>query len=158
MRYKIIMSPIGRLKIVVDKDALIAILWEHERPKRVPLDDLIACENDCLILETEKQLREYFQKQRQVFNLPIELRGTPFQLEVWNALNQIPFGVTWSYKDMALKVGRPLAARAVGAAIGRNPISIIVPCHRVVGSKGDLTGFAGGLNHKKTLLDLESNA
>lgn len=156
LKYKIINSPVGSLKIVVQEQALVAILWDNEKLNRVRLDQMEENEKDPLILETEKQLNEYFLHQRTVFNLPMELVGTPFQQGVWELLNQIPYGTTWAYKDIAIKMNRPRAVRAVGAAVGRNPISIIVPCHRVIASNGNLTGFAGGINRKKILLDLES--
>lgn len=157
LKYKIIKSPVGALKIVVKGRTLRAILWDNEKLNRVRLDQMAEDKKDPLILETEKQLNEYFLHQRKAFNLPIETCGTSFQQEVWNLLNQIPYGSTWAYKDVALKMNRPHAVRAVGAAIGRNPISIVIPCHRVIASNGSLTGFAGGIDRKKILLDLESN-
>jgi methylated-DNA-[protein]-cysteine S-methyltransferase len=158
LKYKIIKSPVGALKIVVSEKALMAILWDNEKFNRVRMDEMLEDKNDSLILETEKQLSEYFLGQRKTFNIPIELVGTSFQQEVWKFLNLIPYGLTWSYKDIAQKINHPQAVRAVGAAIGRNPVSIVVPCHRVIASNGSLTGFAGGLDRKKILLDLESNA
>lgn len=146
----------GPLKIVVNNQSLLAILWDNEKLNRVRLDTMVEDNKEPIILETEKQLHEYFQKQRKIFNLPLNTTGTAFQQEVWKWLNEIPYGSTWSYKDIALKINRPQAVRAVGAAIGRNPISIIIPCHRVIASNGSLTGFAGGLNRKKILLKLES--
>jgi methylated-DNA-[protein]-cysteine S-methyltransferase len=101
------------------------------------------------------QLDEYFCGQRQEFTLPLDLRGTPFQVQVWNALQQIPFGVTKSYSELAETVGRPAAIRAVGTANGANPVPIVVPCHRVIGKNGTLTGFRGGLDVKAELLKLE---
>jgi methylated-DNA-[protein]-cysteine S-methyltransferase len=110
------------------------------------------------LLETEKQLSEYFAAKRQSFDLPLDFSGTDFQKQVWQALLQIPFGETRSYKDIALQIGNLKAVRAVGAANGKNPISIIVPCHRVVGANGKLVGFAGGLDNKDILLKLEKIA
>lgn len=156
LKYKIIESPVDALKIVVSDHNLVAILWDNEKLNRVRLDRLIEDKKNSLILETEKQLNEYFLHQREAFNLPLETRGTEFQQRVWALLNLIPYGSTWSYKDIAQAMHQPQAVRAVGAAIGRNPISIIVPCHRVIASNGKLTGFAGGLARKKILLDLES--
>lgn len=155
LKYKIIESLVGCLKIVVSDQTLMAILWDNEKLNRVRLEQMKEDQNDPLILETEKQLNEYFLQQRKVFNLPVQTRGTSFQQEVWNLLNQIPYGSMWTYKDIALKMHRPQAVRAIGTAIGRNPISIIIPCHRVIGSNGSLTGFAGGIDRKKILLDLE---
>lgn len=158
LKSKIIVTPVGALKIVVNERALVAILWDNEKPNRVRVDQSIGENENPLILEVERQLQEYFQKQRKSFSLPIEARGTSFQQEVWKSLNHIPHGVTWTYGEMALRILRPKAVRAVAAAIGRNPISIVVPCHRVIAINGHLTGFAGGLERKKILLDLESKA
>ena len=158
LKYKIIKTLVGSLKIVVSDQILVAILWDNEKLNRVRLDQMTEDEEAPLILETEKQLNEYFLHRRKAFNLPIETSGTSFQQGVWELLTQIPYGSTWTYKDIALKVHRPQAVRAVGTAIGRNPISIIVPCHRVIASNGSLAGFAGGIDRKKILLDLESNA
>ena len=157
LKYKIIKSPVGSLKIVVRDKTLVAILWDNEKLNRVRLDEMIEDKKDPLILEIEKQLNEYFRQHRKEFNLPIDTRGTSFQQGVWKLLNKIPYGATWTYKDIAIKIGRPKAVRAVGAAIGRNPISIVVPCHRVIASDGSLAGFAGGIDRKKILLDLESD-
>jgi methylated-DNA-[protein]-cysteine S-methyltransferase len=154
LKYKIIKSPVGDLKIVVD-DMLLAILWDNEKPNRVKLQHMVADEMDPLILTVEKQLGEFFLQQRKSFDLPIDMRGTAFQRDVWQLLNHIPYGSKCSYKDIAKELNCPLAVRAVGAAIGRNPISIVVPCHRVVAANGSLTGFAGGLERKQILLELE---
>ncbi len=156
LKYKIIKSPVGSLKIVVNEDALLAVLWDNENPKRVRLAQLVEDLKDPLILEVEKQLNEYFLKKRREFNLPLEAEGTQFQKGVWGFLRQIPYGTTASYKDIAIQMQNPLAVRAIGTANGRNPISIIVPCHRVIASNGSLAGFAGGIDRKQILLDLES--
>lgn len=103
------------------------------------------------------QIREYFLKQRKQFSIPMDLKGTPFQLSVWRELAQIPFGETRTYSQIANKIGNPQASRAVGAATGRNPLPLIIPCHRVVGKNGKLTGFRGGLSLKNTLLQLEGH-
>jgi methylated-DNA-[protein]-cysteine S-methyltransferase len=158
LKYKIIKSPVGDLKIVVTEHALTAILWDNEKPNRIRLDQMIEDKKNPIITETEKQLNEYFNKKRTEFNLPLETPGTTFQKDVWDLLNQIPYGTTQTYKDIAHGVLRPKAVRAVGTAIGHNPISIIIPCHRVIASNGGLAGFAGGLDRKKILLDLESIA
>ncbi|MDR3181410.1 MAG: methylated-DNA--[protein]-cysteine S-methyltransferase [Planctomycetaceae bacterium] len=105
--------------------------------------------------KVEKQLKEYFDGKRQIFDIPVILNGTPFQTAVWNVLRKIPFGKTRSYKDVAVRLGNPQSCRAVGSAIHRNPVSIIVPCHRVIGSDGSLTGYAGGLDVKRFLLEHE---
>jgi len=148
-------SPVGILKLVATENALVAVLWENENPKRVRLAELIEQVNHPILLETQKQLREYFAGTRQQFDLPLDFEGTVFQKKVWQALLAIPFGETRSYRDIAEKVGNIKAVRAVGAANGKNPISIIAPCHRVVGVNGKLVGFAGGLNNKEILLGLE---
>ena len=148
-------SPVGILKLVATKNALVAVLWENENPKRVRLAELIEQVDHPILLETQKQLREYFAGTRQQFDLPLDFEGTVFQKKVWQALLSIPFGETRSYRDIAEQVGNIKAVRAVGAANGKNPISIIAPCHRVVGMNGKLVGFAGGLDNKKILLCLE---
>ena len=109
-----------------------------------------------LIKETIKQLSQYFEGKRNQFDLPLHLDGTDFQVRVWNALLRIPYGQVWSYKRLAEEIGNPKACRAVGLANNRNPISIVVPCHRVIGSNGSLIGYASGLDNKRYLLDLES--
>ena len=149
-------SPVGRLKLVAHDQALVAVLWENENPKRVRLAELIAQPQHPILLATQQQLSEYFAGNRQQFNLPLDFEGTEFQQKVWQALLSIPFGETRSYKQIAAQIGNVKAVRAVGAANGKNPISIIAPCHRVVGANGKLVGFAGGLNNKEILLQLES--
>jgi methylated-DNA-[protein]-cysteine S-methyltransferase len=153
---KIIDSPVGRLTLVASDAGLVAILWENDNPRRVPLDEVVASDDHPVLLETERQLQEYFAGRRREFALPLHFRGTEFQRRVWNALLTIPYGQTRSYAQIARQIGCPTAVRAVGAANGRNPLSIIAPCHRVVGSNGKLTGFAGGLEAKARLLSLES--
>ncbi|MEG0486508.1 MAG: methylated-DNA--[protein]-cysteine S-methyltransferase [Acinetobacter sp.] len=150
-------SPVGILKLVAHEHALVAVLWENENPKRVRLAELIENQQHPILLETQKQLNEYFAGQRQNFDLALDFEGTEFQQKVWQALLSIPFGETRSYKDIAEQIGNVKAVRAVGAANGKNPISIIAPCHRVVGANGKLVGFAGGLENKDILLKLESN-
>jgi len=152
---KVIESPIGKLKLVASDKGLVAILWENDSPRRVRLSELVADEQHPVIVETERQLGEYFAGRRKAFSVALDMRGTRFQKDVWEALLAIPFGETRSYGRLAKQLGNPQATRAVGAANGRNPISIIVPCHRVIGSSGKLTGFAGGLETKANLLSLE---
>ena len=154
--YKTIKSPVGVLKIVASDQGLAAILWENDDPKRVRLDLTLEDDNHPVLLETERQLNGYFAGKLQTFALELDFSGTQFQKKVWRSLLTIPFGETRSYGQVAKQVGLPKAARAVGAASGRNPISIVVPCHRVVGSNGKLTGFAGGLETKAALLQMES--
>ena len=153
--YKQVSSPVGALKLVASDDGLGAILWENDNPRRVRLNIVAEDENHPVLLETERQLKEYFAGRRKIFDLKLDFAGTEFQKKVWQALLAIPFGETRSYTQIANQIGSPKAVRAVGAANGRNPISIIAPCHRVVGSTGKLTGFAGGLEAKARLLELE---
>ena len=149
-------SPVGVLKLVANDISLIAVLWENETPNRVRLAELIENKQHPILLETQKQLSEYFEGQRKIFDLPLDFEGTEFQQKVWQALLTIPFGETRSYKDIAEQIGNVKAVRAVGAANGKNPISIIAPCHRVVGANGKLVGFAGGLENKDILLKIEN--
>ncbi|MEQ1307503.1 methylated-DNA--[protein]-cysteine S-methyltransferase [Acinetobacter bereziniae] len=148
-------SPVGKLKLVAHDQALVAVLWENENPKRVRFAQLIENKNHPVLLETQQQLNEYFQGHRTQFDLALDFAGTEFQQKVWQALLTIPFGETRSYKQIAEQIGNVKAVRAVGAANGKNPISIIAPCHRVVGANGKLVGFAGGLENKDVLLKLE---
>ncbi|MDR0236590.1 methylated-DNA--[protein]-cysteine S-methyltransferase [Acinetobacter sp.] len=148
-------SPVGTLKLVAHDQALVAVLWENENPKRVRLAQLIENKNHPILLETQQQLNEYFQGHRTQFDLALDFAGTDFQQKVWQALLTIPFGETRSYKQIAEQIGNVKAVRAVGAANGKNPISIIAPCHRVVGANGKLVGFAGGLENKDILLKIE---
>jgi methylated-DNA-[protein]-cysteine S-methyltransferase len=155
--YKYFASPVGKLKLVASETGLVAILWEVDNPRRVPLSDPVEDNSQKILVETERQLNEYFAGKRSVFSIPLDMRGTAFQKDVWQALQEIPFGKTLSYGEIAKQLGRPTASRAVGAANGRNPVSIVVPCHRVIGSTGKLTGFAGGLDTKALLLNLETS-
>ncbi len=151
-------SPVGVLKLIATERGLAAILWENDDPERVRLSPLKEDKQHPVLLETERQLNDYFKGKLSKFNLQFDPVGTAFQKEVWQALAAIPFGETRSYAAIAKQIGRPKAVRAVGAANGRNPLSIVVPCHRVIGSNGHLTGFAGGLEHKATLLGIEARA
>lgn len=146
-------SPVGLLRLYATEGALTAIYLENH--KGAP--ELSATERDDLpvLLAARRQLEEYFAGERVSFELPLEPVGTPFQRTVWSALQEIPLGVTWSYAELARRVGKAGAARAVGSANGKNPLSIVVPCHRVVGSDGTLTGYAGGVPTKRWLLEHE---
>lgn len=155
---KTIPSPVGPLKLVASDQGLAAILWEKDDPKRVRLGEMAEDPDHPVLCEAERQLAAYFAGTLRAFSVPLDFRGTEFQKSVWAALLTIPFGETRSYAEVARQVGRPSAVRAVGAANGRNPISIIAPCHRVIGSSGKLTGFAGGLAAKEMLLGLERAA
>lgn len=155
--FKLMPSPVGMLTLVARGAALAAVLWEHERENRVRLGVLNEINDFPILLEAEKQLNEYFAGQRTRFELALDFQGTEFQKQVWQALLEIPFGETRSYGQIAQALGNPKSVRAVGAANGRNPISIIAPCHRVIGASGALTGFAGGLEAKAFLLTLEGH-
>lgn len=149
-----IASPIGQLLVAASDDGLRAIEFPRNRHP-VKRDDSWIEGAHPLIDEAKRQLDDYFAGKRTTFDIPLAPRGTPFQLAVWQALREIPFGDSWTYGDLAHHIGQPTAVRAVGAANGRNPIPIIVPCHRVIGSDGALTGFGGGLPTKEFLLRLE---
>lgn len=148
-------SPVGTLTLVASDVGLVAILWEGDDPARVRLGAVTPVASHPILDTVEVQLTDYFAGKRTAFDAPLDPRGTAFQKSVWRALCAIPFGETRSYAEIARAVGRPTASRAVGAANGRNPISIIAPCHRVIGSNGALTGFAGGLAAKDYLLGHE---
>ncbi len=150
-------SPVGTLTLVAGDRGLAAILWENDRPHRVRLPPLREDRGNPMLRETARQLGEYFAGSRRVFDLPLDPRGTPFQKRVWAALVSIPFGETRTYGEIAASLGCPTATRAVGAANGRNPISIVAPCHRVIGASGTLTGFAGGIDVKAKLLAIEGH-
>jgi methylated-DNA-[protein]-cysteine S-methyltransferase len=150
--YKHVSSPVGTLTLVATDDGLAAILWENDRPLRVRVNLETENARHPVLVEAERQLAEYFAGRRKRFALKLDVSGTPFQRKVWNALLTIPFGETRSYAQIAKQIGRPSAARAVGAANGRNPLSIVAPCHRVIGATGALTGFAAGLEVKARLL------
>ncbi|NIF30329.1 methylated-DNA--[protein]-cysteine S-methyltransferase [Pantoea sp. Tr-811] len=153
--FTLMQSPVGTLTLVARGERLAAVLWQEERENRVRLGELHRDDQHSTLRETALQLGEYFAGKRQQFDLMLDFAGTDFQRQVWSALLTIPFGQTRSYSDIARQIGNPNAVRAVGAANGRNPISIIAPCHRVIGASGGLTGFAGGLPAKQYLLALE---
>ena len=148
--YQLLETPLGQLRLVSDGTALVRI----EFPDQHGSDG--EAKTDAVLQQCELQLREYFAGERQTFQLQLAAQGTEFQQQVWAALRAIPFGELRSYRDIADGIGNRKAVRAVGAANGKNPIPIIVPCHRVIGSDGSLTGFAGGLAAKQLLLQLES--
>jgi len=151
MRYSTLTTPIGDLLLTADDGG--ALTGVH-LPNRHP--DTVGWERDDAGLgDARRQLSEYFAGERTAFDLPLRPAGAPFQLRVWEALQRIPYGETASYGEIARELGAPGAARAVGAANGRNPIAIVVPCHRVIGTSGSLTGYGGGLACKRALLDLE---
>ncbi len=153
--FKTMSSVIGRLKLVASDHGLAAVLWENDNPHRVTLRPLVEDNDHPVLRQAEQELAEYFEGKRQVFSVPLDAVGTRFQIKVWDALKTIPFGETRSYGQIAKQIGNARAVRAVGGANRCNPISIIVPCHRVIGASGHLTGFAGGLMTKERLLALE---
>ena len=151
-------SPAGPLRLFASDQGLRAVLWPQN-----DLEDLkfasepIEQSDHPVLIEAVRQLDEYFAGRRRVFDVPLEPVGTAFQLQAWAGLREIPYGATRTYGEQAAAMGRPAASRAVGAANGRNPLSIFVPCHRVIGANGSLTGFAGGLEIKRFLLELEES-
>jgi len=150
-------SPVGALTLVADdRGHLVAVLWPDDRAGRVRLPPLHDHPDEPVLAMAAIQLDDFFAGRRQRFDLPLAFHGTPFQRRVWTALQTIPYGQTRSYAAIAAQIDSPAAVRAVGAANGRNPLSIVVPCHRVIGSGGRLTGFAGGLTAKQYLLSFES--
>jgi methylated-DNA-[protein]-cysteine S-methyltransferase len=153
---KAVASPLGSLTLAASDAGLAAILWENDRPDRVRLGAMTECVDHPVLRHAERELGDYFAGQRTRFSVPFDMQGTDFQKKVWASLLEIPFGETRSYGWIAARIGTPTASRAVGAANGRNPISIMVPCHRAIGADGSLTGFAGGLEAKRFLLALET--
>jgi methylated-DNA-[protein]-cysteine S-methyltransferase len=149
-------SPVGTLHLAASDAALLAVVWRRTSTPQLPFDMAIEEPDHPVLRATARQLTEYFSGTRRTFDLPLEFRGTGFQRSAWSALLRIPYGETRSYLEMARALGNPAAVRAVGAANGRNPISIIAPCHRVIGASGELTGFGGGLEAKAWLLAHES--
>lgn len=148
-----VVSPIGPLTLVARGGVLSGLYMDAQR--HLPDDATFGRRDDGPFGEVEQQLAEYFAGERTAFDLPLHLEGTDFQRRVWAALRDIPYGETWSYGQLAAHIGSPGASRAVGLANGRNPVAIVVPCHRVVGADGKLTGYGGGLERKQLLLDLE---
>ena len=152
--YAVVDSPVGPLTLVADEDELIGCYFANA--------PLAAAQPAAWVRDERRlgpaaiQLAEYFAGMRTRFDLPLAPRGTPFQRAVWNALLEIPFGETASYGELARAIGQPSASRAVGAANGRNPLSIVIPCHRVIGADGSMTGYGGEISRKRVLLDLEA--
>ncbi|MGW5902529.1 methylated-DNA--[protein]-cysteine S-methyltransferase [Streptomyces althioticus] len=149
-------SPYGPLTLVADDGVLCGLYMEGQRHR--PPEETFGAPDDIPFTETKEQLAAYFAGDLTEFTVPLRLHGTPFQLRVWDQLRRIPYGETRTYGQLADRLGNPKASRAVGLANGRNPVGIIVPCHRVVGSTGSLTGYGGGLPRKQRLLDFERGA
>lgn len=154
--HAIVDTPVGAVTIVAGAAGIQGLYYAEHRP--APDETSFGDRDDAALADAAAQLRAYFAGERTTFDLRLDPVGTPFQLRVWEALREIPYGETRTYGWIAARIGQPTAVRAVGLANSRNPISIVVPCHRVVGSSGSLTGYAGGLVCKRTLLDLESGA
>jgi methylated-DNA-[protein]-cysteine S-methyltransferase len=157
-RHTRITTALGELTLVADGDALIGLYFPHHwyLPAAGTMGDLV--HDDPFFAEVAAQLDDYLAGRRTSFDLPVALSGDDFQQSVWTMLTEIPYGQTTTYGDLAARLGDPALAQAVGQAVGHNPVSIIVPCHRVVGKDGKLTGYAGGLRRKQHLLDLEEPA
>ena len=151
MSYALYDSPLGTLTLV-ERDGAVAGLYMTEH-RHMPAVE--GSRDDTVLPGLQEQLTAYFARDLKEFDVPLSVAGTPFQLRVWAALTEIPYGDTWSYAELAQRLGSPKAVRAVGLANGKNPVSIVVPCHRVVGKDGSLTGYGGGLERKQRLLDLE---
>ena len=154
MRVAVMPSPIGPLTLTGDGEVLDGLYMDV--PGRPPPIEPAARRDDAAFAAAREQLEAYFAGALRRFSLPLRLRGTPFQRDVWEALQAIPYGATMAYGELARRIGRPAAVRAVGLANGRNPVSIVVPCHRVIGAGGGLTGYGGGLERKRRLLELEA--
>lgn len=146
----IISSTLGNVLIELEDGKLVRLQFTEDSVSAEPLEGMVA--------EVKIQLEEYFSGKRKVFDLALELKGTDFQKSVWEAVNEIPFGQTTTYMKLSQRLGNPAAIRAVGAAIGANPVLVILPCHRIIGTNGQLTGYAGGLKRKQALLELEGYA
>jgi len=151
-------SPLGTLQLTAEDGALTGVHFPGQRHDRPRQPGWRRADDEEVLARARRELGEYFEGRRRRFDLALDPRGTPFQRAVWQALLQVPFGATSTYGAIARAVGRPSAVRAVGAAVGANPIGIIVPCHRIIGRDGTLTGYAGGLDRKAKLLALESHA
>jgi methylated-DNA-[protein]-cysteine S-methyltransferase len=156
--YTCLDTPIGSIRMTSDGTSLTGIYLEGDRPGRATLADIQRRDDAPPFVRAKEQLSAYFRGELTQFDLPLAPEGTTFQRKVWEELRRIPYGRTVSYGEVARRLGRPNACRAVGLANRRNPIPIVVPCHRVIGADGSLTGYGGGLACKRTLLDLEARA
>lgn len=148
-------TPVGPIYLIASKKGLQGVFWKEQN---ISYDLVSGSEEEAIIQKAETQLTEYIQGLRKVFDLPLDVQGTEFQKKVWTKLCNIPYGQTRSYKELALELNNVKACRAVGTANGKNPLSIVIPCHRVIGANGTLTGYAGGLELKKKLLAIEGLA
>jgi methylated-DNA-[protein]-cysteine S-methyltransferase len=159
-RHAVIDSPLGELNLVTDGDALVGLYFHHHwyRPSMETFGPRVDAEQDALLAEAQEQIDEYLAGHRPHFDLPTEARGDELQCRIWDRLSVIPYGETITYGELAEEVAGGTTAQEIGAAVGRNPLTIVIPCHRVVGKNSKLTGYAGGLERKKFLLDLEEPA
>ncbi len=155
-RYTYLDSPLGRMLVTADESSLTGLYFVGQKYEAVPRSDWTEDRSSALFAQVQVQLAEYFAGARTEFELPLAFEGTPFQQSVWRELSTIPCGTTVTYGALAESLGAPRSVRAAAAAVGRNPISIVVPCHRVIGHDGSLTGYAGGLDRKRALLALEA--
>lgn len=151
-------SPMGRMLIVATDEGLSGLYFVDQKYYREVESDWVQAEKHPIVRQTAREMKEYFAGKRQVFEVPLAAEGTSFQAKVWKAISSVKYGNTITYSELARRAGHPDAIRAAGTATGRNPITIIVPCHRIVGSDGSLTGYAGGLERKRGLQELESGA
>ena len=156
--YALMKSPVGNLHLFASQTHLVAVIFDKNILEAKNKYGQVPSKKNPILQETIKQLTEYFELKRKKFDLPIELIGTDFQKSVWMALTKIPYGQTKSYQEQAILIQKPKAMRAVGRTNGLNPVSIIIPCHRVIGKSGKLTGYGGGLEIKEKLLMLEQNS
>ncbi len=148
-------TPLGEMILAADGKAIVALLWKREELARIGIEASTESASHPLLKRAAKQLKEYFAGTRREFDLPLDLQGTIFQKRIWRELRKIPFSQTWSYQELARRAGNPLAIRAAGTANGKNPICILVPCHRVVRLTGAPGGYAGGMENKAWLLAME---
>ena len=158
-RHTYIDTVVGELLVVANGDSLAGLYFPQHwyPPKESEIGPRVDADSDALFVETAAQMREYFSGQRQSFSIPVQTGGDTFSERVWTLLREIPYGQTTTYGALAKQLGNPHLAQRVGQAVGHNPVSIVIPCHRVVGADGSLTGFAGGLQRKRQLLDLEES-
>jgi methylated-DNA-[protein]-cysteine S-methyltransferase len=154
--HKKMTSPVGQLTLIASDKGLAAVLWENDLPDRIAVSAGATDIHHPILCQAEEQLNEYFAQKRTSFSVELDFVGTEFQKKIWKALLTIPFGETRTYGQIAKQIGDPKAVRAVGGAANKNPISIIAPCHRVIGASGKLVGFAGGIANKNRLLQLEN--
>jgi methylated-DNA-[protein]-cysteine S-methyltransferase len=155
MRFRSFPSRLGEVLIAAENEKLRWLCLTLGRGAQIPDPDWVEDERDPLLGDTKRQITSYFAGRRERFELPLAPQGTPFQKRVWKKLLTIPYGMTWAYSELACRLSKPSAFQAVGAANGQNPISVIIPCHRLVGKNGNLTDYGGGLDRKRKLLELE---